>query len=109
MKILFWILAIASIAFGFFMTIVSYFSHGLDLACTEIGVVVCIAGMFSVVVSIICAVLGIIKGLFLVFSVCIVLNLCADVMKNTDVFVKAIENSNICGIISGVDFSAFLR
>ena len=61
MKVLFWILAIASIAFGFFMTIVSYFSHGLDLACTEIGVVVCIAGMFSVVVSIICAVLGIIK------------------------------------------------
>lgn len=54
-------------------------------------------------------VLGIIKGLFLVFSVCIVLNLCADVMKNTDVFVKAIENSNICGIISSVDFSALLR
>ena len=61
MKILFWILAIASIAFGGFMTIVTYFSHGLDLACTEIGVVVCIAGMFSVVVSIICAVLGIIQ------------------------------------------------
>ena len=61
MKILFWILAIVSIPFGFFMTIVSWFAEGLDLSGTGIGVVVCFAGMFSVVVSIVCVVLGIIK------------------------------------------------
>ena len=32
-----------------------------------------------------------------------------QIIKNTDVIAQAIENSNICGIISGVDFSAFLR
>ena len=61
MKILFWILVILSLPFGLFMSVTGYFSHGLGLAGTEIGVVVCIAGMFSVVVSIVCAVLGIIK------------------------------------------------
>ena len=61
MKILFWLLAIASIPLGFFMTIVSWFAEGLDLSSTGIGVVVCYAGMFSLVVSIVCAVLGIIK------------------------------------------------
>ncbi len=54
------------------------------------------------------AALGVIKGLILIFSVCMVFNLCSDVMKNTDVFVEAIENSNICGIIGNVDFSALV-
>ena len=61
MKILFWILAIVSIPFGFFMTIVSWFADGLGLAGTPIGQVVNIAGMLSLVVSIVCVVLGIIK------------------------------------------------
>ena len=61
MKILFWILAIASIAFGFFMTIVGYFADGLGLYCTVFGKVFCILGMFAVLVSIVCVVLGIIK------------------------------------------------
>ena len=61
MKILFWILAILSIPVGLFMSITGYFSHGLDLYSTKIGLVFCILGMFSVVVSILCAVLGIIS------------------------------------------------
>ena len=61
MKILFWIHAIASIAFGFFMTIVSFFADGLDLYCTVFGKVFCILGMFAVLVSIVCVVLGIIR------------------------------------------------
>ena len=61
MKILFWILAIASIAFGFFMTIVGYFADGLGLYCTVFGKVFCILGRFAVLVSIVCIVLGIIK------------------------------------------------
>ncbi len=61
MKILFWILAIASLPFGFFMSVVSCFADGLGLALTQFGDVVNIAGMFSVVVSIVCAVLGMIK------------------------------------------------
>ena len=58
MKILFWILALASIPVGAFMSVTSWFMHGLDLAGTGIGVVVAIAGMLSLVVSIACAVLG---------------------------------------------------
>ena len=61
MKILFWILAIASIPFSFFMSVVSWAADGLDLAGTRLGEVVNIAGMFSAVVSIVCVVLGIIK------------------------------------------------
>lgn len=61
MKILFWILAILSIPFGLFVSILSLFSHGLDLYCTTFGQIVCIAGMLSVAVSILCMVLGIIK------------------------------------------------
>ena len=60
-KILFWLLAIVSIPFGFFMTIVSFFADGLDLYCTVFGNVFCILGMFAVLVSIVCVVLGIIR------------------------------------------------
>ena len=59
MKILFWILAIASIPFGLFMSIVCSFSKGLGLTGTVVGDVVCIVGTISVAVSIVCAVLGI--------------------------------------------------
>lgn len=55
------------------------------------------------------AALGAAKGIILVFSICVVLNLLSQIVKNTDVIVQAIENSNICGIISGVDFAALLR
>ena len=55
------------------------------------------------------AILGAVKGLILVFSICVVLNLFSQIVKNTDVLVQAIENSNICGIISGIDFAAFLQ
>ena len=58
MKILFWIFALASIPVGAFMSVTSWFMHGLDLAGTGIGVVVAVAGMLSLVVSIACAVLG---------------------------------------------------
>ena len=61
MKILFWLLAIASIPFSLFMTIVSWFANGLGLSGTPIGQVVTIVGMFAAVVSIVCVVLGIIK------------------------------------------------
>lgn len=61
MKILFWVLAIASIPVGWFMTAVSVVGNGLDLYGTGIGQVLYFAGMFSVVVSIVCAVLGILK------------------------------------------------
>ena len=61
MKILFWILAILSLPVGLFMSVISSFSHGLDLAGTGIGLVVCLAGMLSVVVSVVCVVLGIIR------------------------------------------------
>ena len=61
MKILFWVIAIVSIPVGWFMTAVSFLSHGLGLCGTGIGQIVCILGMASVVVSIVCAVLGIIK------------------------------------------------
>lgn len=55
------------------------------------------------------AILGTVKGVILVFSICAVLNILSQIVKSTDVLVQAIENSNICGIISGVDFVAFLR
>ena len=55
------------------------------------------------------AILGVVKGIVLVFSISMLLNLFSQIIKNTDVIAQAIENSNICGIISGVDFSAFLR
>ena len=61
MKILFWVIAIVSIPVGWFMTAVSFLSHGLGLCGTGIGQIVCILGIASVVVSIVCAVLGIIK------------------------------------------------
>ena len=61
MKILFWVLAIASIPFSLFITIVSWFANGLGLSGTPIGQVVTIVGMFAAVVSIVCVVLGIIK------------------------------------------------
>ena len=59
MKILFWILALLSIPVGLFMSVVSFASHGLGLACTVIGTIVNVVGMLSVVVSIVCMVLGI--------------------------------------------------
>ena len=61
MKILFWLLALASLPVGLFMSFTSYMAYGLDLAGTGIGVVVCFAGMFSLIVSILCMVLGILK------------------------------------------------
>ena len=61
MKILFWLLALASIPMGLFISIVSYLSHGLDLSYTWFGQVICFAGMLSVAISIVCAVRGIIK------------------------------------------------
>ena len=61
MKILFWILAIASIPTGIFVSFISHLAHGLDAAQTGLGEVVCVAGMLSVLVCIVCAVLGIIK------------------------------------------------
>ena len=61
MKILFWLLAIASIPFSLFITIVSWFANGLGLSGTPIGEVVTILGMLAAVVSIVCVVLGIIK------------------------------------------------
>ena len=61
MKILFWILAIASVPVGIFMTVASWLVNGLGLYSSAIGKVICLAGMLSVVVSIVCAVLGIIK------------------------------------------------
>ena len=59
MKILFWILAILSIAVGLFVSVVCYMSHGLGLTGTGIGEVVCIVGMLAAVICIICTVLGI--------------------------------------------------
>ena len=61
MKILFWLLAIASIPFSLFITIVSWFANGLALSGTVIGQVITAVGMFAAVVSIVCVVLGIIK------------------------------------------------
>ena len=61
MKILFWLLAIAAIPVGLFMSVVSYFSHGLDLYHTVIGQVADIAGMLAVGVSVVCVVFGIIR------------------------------------------------
>ena len=61
MKIWFWLLAIASIPAGLFMSTVSYMSFGLGLSGTVIGEVVCVAGMLSVVVSVACGLLGIAK------------------------------------------------
>ena len=58
MKILFWILAILSIAVGLFVSVVCYMSHGLGLAGTGIGEVVCIVGMLAAVICMICTVLG---------------------------------------------------
>ena len=60
MKILFWILAIVSIPFSLFMSVVSWAAEGLGLAGTQLGEVMNIAGMFSAIVSIVCVVLGII-------------------------------------------------
>ena len=60
MKILFWILAIVSIPFGLFMSVVSWAAEGLDLAGTQLGEVLTVAGMFSAIVSIVCVVPGII-------------------------------------------------
>ena len=59
MKILFWILAILSVAVGLFVSIVCYMSLGLGLTGTGIGEVVCIVGMLAAVICIICTVLGI--------------------------------------------------
>lgn len=61
MKVLFWLLAIVSIPVGWFMTVVSVFSHGLDLYGTGFGLILCFVGMFSVVVSVVCAVVGFLK------------------------------------------------
>ena len=61
MKILFWILAIASLLAGLFMSFVSWISEGLGFYYGIISHIFCYAGMFSVVVSIVCMVLGIIK------------------------------------------------
>ena len=58
MKILFWILAILSIAVGLFVSGVCYMSHGLGLTGTGIGEVVCIVGMLAAVICMICTVLG---------------------------------------------------
>ena len=58
MKILFWILAILSIAAGLFVSVVCYMSHGLGLTGTGIGEVVCIVGMLAAVICMICTVLG---------------------------------------------------
>ena len=58
MKILFWILAILSIAVGLFVSVVCYASHGLGLTGTGIGEVVCIVGMLAAVICMICTVLG---------------------------------------------------
>ena len=58
MKILFWILAILSIAVGLFVSVVCYMSHGLGLTGTGIGEVVCIVGMLAAVICMICTVLG---------------------------------------------------
>lgn len=55
------------------------------------------------------AILGAVKGIVLVFSIGMLLNLFAQIIKNTDVIAQAIENSNICGIISGVDFTVLMR
>ena len=59
MKILFWILAILSVAVSLFVSIVCYMSLGLGLTGTGIGEVVCIVGMLAAVICIICTVLGI--------------------------------------------------
>ena len=61
MKILFWILAIASVLAGLFISVVGHFSYGLGLYFGVVGKVACIAGMLSAAVCVICAVLGIIK------------------------------------------------
>ena len=58
MKILFWLLAILSIAAGLFVSVVCYMSHGLGLTGTGIGEVVCIVGMLAAVICMICTVLG---------------------------------------------------
>ena len=60
MKILFWILAIVSVAVGAFVSFVSAMADGLGLAGTAIGDVVYAAGTVAAVVSIACVVLGII-------------------------------------------------
>jgi hypothetical protein len=61
MKILFWVFAILSILAVMFMSVVSFFSHGLCLYFGIFGEIFGIIGMFSVIVSIVCVVLGIIR------------------------------------------------
>ena len=60
-KILFWILAIAMLPVGWFLSFTCYMAHGLHLSSTIIGEVACIAGILSLGVCIVGAVLGIIK------------------------------------------------
>ena len=52
------------------------------------------------------AILGLAKGVAFVFALAIFLNLSSDIIKMDNVFVQAIENSNICAIIKDADFSA---
>ena len=61
MKVLFWLLAIASIPVGWFMTAVSLLGGGLGLYGTGLGQVLYVAGVISVLVSIVCMVLGILR------------------------------------------------
>lgn len=61
MKILVWLLTILSIPVGLFVSIVSYFSHGLGLSGTGFGETMDIIGMFTFAVCIVCAILAIIR------------------------------------------------
>ena len=61
MKALFWLLAIASLPAGAFMSLTCYMSYGLDLYCTTFGAIAGLAGSFSLLVSILCAVLGFLR------------------------------------------------
>lgn len=54
------------------------------------------------------AIFGAVKGLAIVVALCILLGLYSYLVENTNVFARAIENSNICGIISDVDFVGML-
>ena len=88
MKVLIWFLWVLSIFVGLFVSFVSYMAHGLGLAGTACGEVVCIMGMLALAICIAGIVLGIIgmrKGKVKKALACALISLgyCAAIIAGT--------------------------
>ena len=74
------------------------------ISCFLSGIIVKIADLpvFKQANKTLGALVGVIKGLVLIVTLSFVFNFLSELLKNTNVFVQAIENSHICDIIKGL-------